>query len=277
MFNTRVFVLLAFGCLATAAWAADDPMVGDWKLKPQKSRIIDEMKVTSLGGTRYAFDFGGGVPENILVDGTDQPGMAGTTLAVTATPDSWTVVRKKDGKALLKATWTVSKDGATLKDDYTQFGDDGKPIHIVYRYDRKGGGAGFAGDWLSTTQRMDTAYVMQVRPYEGDRLSITAEGTTRNLKLDGKEYPGTSKMRSASAQRGTMICVGLGSRNSAVSPVGGTHNSEQWVPVDVLEGEIDEMGLRIDCDRVRMRHMELAELAEITIAFLQNGDSAGFR
>jgi hypothetical protein len=201
MFNKRAYFLLALGCLAASAWAADDPMVGDWKLNPQKSRIIDEMKVTSLGGNKYAFDFVGGPPENIVVDGTDQPGMAGTTLAVAATPDSWTVVRKEDGKVELKATWTLSKDGATLQDDYTEFGDGGKTMHVVYRYDRKAGGPGFAGDWLSTTQQMDTPYVIQVRPYENDGLSITAEGSTRNLKFDGKEYPADSKVRSTSAQR----------------------------------------------------------------------------
>lgn len=39
-------------CLTSAAWAADHPMMGDWKLNPQKSRLVDEMKVTSLGGNK---------------------------------------------------------------------------------------------------------------------------------------------------------------------------------------------------------------------------------
>jgi hypothetical protein len=49
----RAFLLLPLACLAAgAAWAADDPMVGDWKLNPQKSKLTDEMKVTSLGGNK---------------------------------------------------------------------------------------------------------------------------------------------------------------------------------------------------------------------------------
>jgi hypothetical protein len=81
----RAFLLLPLACLVLgAAWAADDPMVGDWKLNPQKSKLIDEMKVTSLGGNKYSFDFGAGPPETIVVDGTDQPGNFGTTFAVTA-------------------------------------------------------------------------------------------------------------------------------------------------------------------------------------------------
>ncbi len=52
----RAFLLLPLACLAAAApaWAADDPMVGDWKLNPQKSTLSDEMKVTSLGPSGIA-------------------------------------------------------------------------------------------------------------------------------------------------------------------------------------------------------------------------------
>jgi hypothetical protein len=42
-------LLLPLACLtATAAWSADDPMLGNWKLNAQKSRLVDEMKITSL-------------------------------------------------------------------------------------------------------------------------------------------------------------------------------------------------------------------------------------
>ena len=40
----RAFLLLPLACLAAgAAWAANDPMVGNWKLNPQKSKLTDEM------------------------------------------------------------------------------------------------------------------------------------------------------------------------------------------------------------------------------------------
>lgn len=41
-------------------WAATDSFVGDWKLNPSKSKLIDKMKVESLGGNKYEFDLGGG-------------------------------------------------------------------------------------------------------------------------------------------------------------------------------------------------------------------------
>src|SRR5580698_6048062 len=91
---------LAIVCLAAGTlWAVDDPFLGKWKVNPAKSVLMDEMKVTSLGGNKYSFDFGGGSPETIAVDGTDQPGMFGTTLAVTAvSPEEWRVVRKKNSR-----------------------------------------------------------------------------------------------------------------------------------------------------------------------------------
>jgi len=93
------FLLLPLAFLtASAAWSADDPMLGNWKLNAQKSRLPDEMKVQSKGGNKYAFDFGGGA-ETIVVDGTDQPGDGGTLLSVNAEgADTWIVERKKDGR-----------------------------------------------------------------------------------------------------------------------------------------------------------------------------------
>ena len=204
--SKRTFQLLLVFCLVTGMlWATDDPFVGKWKLNPQKSKLTDEMKVTSLGGNKYSFDFGGGNPETIVVDGTDQPANDGTTFAVTeVSPDEWTGVRKKDGRVEIKGIWKLSKDGNTLHDDFTFIADSGKTTHLVYVYERKGVGSGFAGDWVSTSEQVDTVYVVQVRPFEGDGLSfITLGEGTMNLKFDGKDYPnpGSGANMMSSAQR----------------------------------------------------------------------------
>jgi hypothetical protein len=185
----RIFLLFPLACFA--AWAANDPMVGDWKLNPQHSKLTDEMKVTSLGGNKYSLDFGGGNPETIVADGTDQPANFGTTFAITeVSPYEWTGVRKKDGRVEIKGIWKLSNDGNTLHDDFTFIADNGKTTHLVYVYERRGGGSGFAGDWVSTSEQVDSVYVVQVRPFEGDGLSfITAGGGTKNVKFDGKDYP----------------------------------------------------------------------------------------
>ncbi len=174
--------------LVGAAWAATDPFVGDWKLNPAKSRFMDVMKIARLGGNRYAFDFGGG-EEKIVVDGTEQPGLQGTTLAVAVdATDSWKVVRKKEGRVLLSATWKLSRDGRILRDRYTGFEPDGSASTVNYVYERTAAGPGFAGTW-EAPMPIDTAVQMQIRPYGSDGLSfIRTPGDTRNLPLDGKDH-----------------------------------------------------------------------------------------
>src|SRR6185437_3076813 len=125
MFNRISSLLLVAAGLATSSlWAANNPFVGDWKLDSSKSTLSDQMKVQSLGGKKYAFDFGGGA-EVIKVDGTDQPGVNGHTLLV--------------------ANWTLSRDGNSLTDDFRSFGQDGSPSNIKYVYKRTQRGTGFAG------------------------------------------------------------------------------------------------------------------------------------
>ena len=126
MLNRTLQLLLA-GCLMTGTlWAADNPFLGNWKLNPSKSMLNDEMKVEVAGANRYVLTFGPGQVDTIVADGSDQPALSGTTLSITVTgPNSWEVVRKIKGRMLLKAQWTLSEDGKTLNDAFTQYLPDG--------------------------------------------------------------------------------------------------------------------------------------------------------
>ena len=189
----RTFLLLVFACFAASAlWAADTAFVGEWKLDTSKSKMIDEMKVASVGANKYAFDFGGGSSETIVLDGTDQPGIFGTTLAVSSEgPDAWKVVRKKEGRMLLTAHWRLSPDGKTLKDNYTEFAPNGTPSTVDYVYARTAGTSGFAGAWDNVNETVESSYVLQVKAYEGDGLTFidASQKETKNVKFDGKDYP----------------------------------------------------------------------------------------
>jgi hypothetical protein len=191
----RTFQLLLVACLVTGTlWAATDFFVGDWRLNPSKSKLTDQMKVESLGGNKYEFDFGGGA-ERIVADSTDQRGVYGTVLSVTVEgPDTWKVVRKKDGRMLLTATWKLSQDGNALSDNYTEFEPNGSPSTVNYLYKRTAAGPGFAGTWESTIA-MNSAFVLQIRPYEEKGLSFisSSEEVTRNVKFDGKDYPNVGR------------------------------------------------------------------------------------
>lgn len=187
MFKRAFQLLLVAGLAASALWAANDPFVGQWKL----TKYNDVMKVTNADANKYTFNFGGG-DETIALDGTDQPGYSGTTLAVTAEgPNTWKVVRKQNGRMLLTATWNLSEDGNTLRDHYTEFAPNGSPSTADYVYKQTAKGPGFTGRWESMIEPLNEVIMLQVRPYEGDGLSfiIPSEKETTNLKLDGKDYP----------------------------------------------------------------------------------------
>jgi hypothetical protein len=189
----RFSCFVLFACLAAgAASAANDPFVGEWKLHPSKSKIVDVMKVESAGGNKYVFDLGGG-PEPVAVDGTDQPGAGSSLLSVHPEGvESWKVVRKKDGRMQLTANWTLSKDGRTLTDDFTSIGADGSRSTTHFVYHRTAGTSGFAGTWESRNNAtMNFAFVLKVVPYQGDGLSVidSTDGLTMNVKYDGKDYP----------------------------------------------------------------------------------------
>jgi hypothetical protein len=189
----RTLEILPLVCLATSiGWAAESPFIGEWKLDSSKTRMPDEMKVQSQGGNKYAFDFGGGA-ETIVVDGSDQPGCCGTQLSVKPeAADTWIVERKKDGKLLLRATWKLSKDQSELTDYYREFEADGDTHSMDYVYKRTGiGGSGFAADWQSIKETMNSPYTLEVKAFDGDGLSFTtpSEHQTESMKIDGKDYP----------------------------------------------------------------------------------------
>ena len=196
MLNRICWLLLVFCLVIGASWAADNPFVGKWKFNPSRSKLSDEMKVERVTGNKYAFDFGSGRPETVVADGTDQPGDLATTLAVTIEgPNKWKVVRKKDGAAIITATWELSQDGKTLTDHFTSTSSKGTTSSLDYVYDRTAGTAGFAGTWESDSVQVNSVFEVQIEPYEEDGLSFfsLAEQTTKKTKFDGKDYPGSGR------------------------------------------------------------------------------------
>src|SRR5579864_6498423 len=188
MLNRTLKLLLIASLIAGAAWAANDPFIGKWKVNPGKSKMTDEMKIDAAGANKYVIDFQPGAVDTIVVDGTDQPAVGGTTLSITAKgPNNWTVVRKKDGRMLLTADWTLSADGKTLTDDFTGYQSDGSKSTTHFIYQRTAGSSGFAGTWDSDNAKPDSAMALRIQSYQADGLSIFGpEGQiTQSLKFDG--------------------------------------------------------------------------------------------
>jgi hypothetical protein len=181
-------LLLAAGLLTGTLWAANNPFVGKWKLDPSHRKFIDMMKVDAAGANRYAFSFSPGAVETVVADGSDHPALFGTTLAITVEgPDSWKVVRKKNGRTTIIGIWKLSQDGKALTDTFTGFQPDGSTFVLHYVYQRTAGSSGFPGTWESGTG--ESPFELQIQLYQGDGLSFIAQGVTKDIKFDGKDYP----------------------------------------------------------------------------------------
>jgi hypothetical protein len=189
----RALRLLLIACLVTGTLrAANDPFVGKWKVNPSKSKLNDEMRVEVAGANRYAITFAPGAVDTIVADGSDQPGLRGTTLSITVKgPNDWEVIRKMKGRTLLTGYWTLSEDGKTLNDAYTEYAPDGSTSSLPYVYERTAGSSGFPGTWDSASEKVKSGIELQIQPYEGDGLSLNSPDAeiTKKMKFDGNDYP----------------------------------------------------------------------------------------
>jgi hypothetical protein len=193
----RTIQLLCFACVAAAtSRAADEPLIGKWKLNLAKSKLADQMTIGSAGTNRYTLTFAGvGATETLVADGTDQPGVSGSTISITIeSPNNWKIVRKQGGRTVVDATWKLSDDGKTLTDTFLGNQPDGSTsrVDLVYkRAETSASKSGVPGTWETTEEKLDTAYEIEFRPYEGDGLSLlnSIGAPPKNLKLDGKDYP----------------------------------------------------------------------------------------
>jgi hypothetical protein len=185
-------LLVAVAAVTGSARAADNPFVGTWTLDSAKSRLPDAMKFKEVGPNRYGLDFdGGGYAETIVADGTDQPGVRGTTFSISVQgPGRWKAVRKQAGKMLLTANWTLSRDGNSLDDDFIGFQPDGSVFHVDYLYRRTAGGPSLAGAWESTRETVKSPFELKIVANAGDGLAFTIpyEGATKKLSFDGSDY-----------------------------------------------------------------------------------------
>ena len=193
----RTIRLLCFACLAAAmSAAADEPLIGKWKLNLSKSKLADQMTIAPAGANRYTLTFAGaGETETLVADGTDQPGIQGSTVSITVeSPGNWKIVRKSGGRTVLTAMWKLSEDGKALTDTFISNQPDGSTSRIDLAYKRAAGSAsssGIPGTWETTEEKPESAYEIEIRPYEGDGLSFINPGgaPATNVKFDGKDYP----------------------------------------------------------------------------------------
>src|SRR5690348_1720325 len=172
--------MFAVSLAASSFWTANDPFVGKWRLDVSRSTIVDQMQVKAMGANKYSFNFEGSPTETVVADGTDQPGLQGTTLAVRlGDAHHLTVMRKQDGRTIVSAAWLLSEDQQTLRDGFTTIQPDGSSMTVNYVYKRTAGSSGFAGSWESTTKPTGLQLELNVQPYQGRGLSFVSPGSDK--------------------------------------------------------------------------------------------------
>ena len=195
--------------IAIVCSGATDPFVGKWKVNASRSRLADQITIQAAGKNMYILTFSGSVEtETVAADGKDQPGIYGTTLSITVEEaGTWKIVRKNKGQAVLSAVWNLSRDGKTLTDAFTSYQPDGSPSTVTTAYRRAAGNAGFPGTWETTDVKLDAAYELEIRPFDGDGLSFIspASPSPKNVKFDGKEYPNPAGAGVSTASAGRRI------------------------------------------------------------------------
>jgi hypothetical protein len=204
MTKRTLHLLLTVALLTTILQAAPGdsvaPFLGKWKLDPSHSRLTDQMKVESAGTNKYNLIFSGDNVETVVADGTDQPALFGTTLAIIVQDaNHWKIVRKTDGHTTIIGLWQLSPDGKTLTDNFTGYHNNGTTTNLHYIYQRTadpataGETSGFVGTWESTTEDVNSSYEIEIQTFQEDGLSFTntAAQITQSLKFDGKDYPGS--------------------------------------------------------------------------------------
>jgi hypothetical protein len=190
--------IIGFAAVASMAasvfWTASDPFVGRWRLDVARSTIVDDMRVEDLGSNKYAFNFEGGATETVVADGTDQPGLPGTTLAVKVKDThSLTVVRKQDGRTIVSASWKLSQDGRILRDAFTGRQPDGSMLTVNQVFRRMTNTSGFAGTWESTTKPVGLKLELEIKPFANKGLWFVSVGSPRRVIFDGRDHAAADK------------------------------------------------------------------------------------
>ena len=190
-------LLLAAVLMASATVFAQGPFDGTWVTKLDTAKLPTKPDKYSLSNNMY--ECLSCVPKYaVKADGTDQKvtGHAyyDTVAVKVVNASSIEIITKKDGKTMFTGTRTVSPDGNTLNEKFTDTAE-AKPVTGEIISTRVSPGAAgshaIAGAWR--TSKVDTV--------SSNGLTVTYQGTNDGLKMsdpngesydakfDGKDYP----------------------------------------------------------------------------------------
>ncbi len=132
-----------------AAYAANSPWNGTWKLDPQKSHFTGQtFTLSERPGGMLHFEDGSSVSSDFRLDGKEYPTLPNRTVSWTpAGKNTWDRVGRVDGKEIYKARVVLSEDGKTLTMSFTGTRPDGNAFHEEDVFSRVSGTDGLVGTW----------------------------------------------------------------------------------------------------------------------------------
>ena len=189
------FVILMLPILA---WAAESPFDGTWKIDVSSVQFPEKPLVVVLHNGMY--ENSSAVPKvNIKADGKDQP-VAGAkdydTVAVKVVDDKTVeIVTKKGDKVVNSAKVTVSADGKTNTEEFTEYPVASKqPVTGKANYIRiaagPSGSHAVSGSWrIQKVNASENALTATYKMTADGMAFSSSVGESYDAKFDGKDYP----------------------------------------------------------------------------------------
>jgi len=191
---TRSMWICAAVALAPCAAFAASPFDGTWKTSLNHIQLSKKPDVVVITDSSYTCS--SCTPAyTVKADGTDQKvkGQDADTIAATVAPTSLALVGKLKGKTLWTSKMTLSADGKTVTEVYTQnYGTEPveyKVLHTQVAPPAAGENA-LSGSWVqSKVLGASDSGLLQTLGMTDDGFTFSQNGQSYDAKFDGKKYP----------------------------------------------------------------------------------------
>ena len=189
-------LFLSILLLPIAAWAAQNPFDGTWKIDLSSVQFPAKPIVLVLQNNTYQDS---ALKIRIKADGTDQPlpEIAEIDTMAVKIVDDKTVLftSKKDGKVVSAQTAVISADGKTSTYEFTEYPLDGKPpVTGRFNYIRLAAGPSgshaLSGSWqIQKADASEWALKSTFKSTVDGLISSSPFGGAWEAKFDGRDYP----------------------------------------------------------------------------------------
>jgi hypothetical protein len=174
--------------------AADHPLVGSWKLNPQKSKFTGTtISYESLPSEEWK-STQSGMSYTFRIDGKAHDGLFGRKVTWKQVDDrTWESAIQAGDKMLATQRHEISVDNKTMTVTSQGTTPSGEKFKDVAVYSRESGSAGLAGKWRSQKVQIGLPTVMEIKAYGSDGITmmIPAYKASVDVTFDGKDAKAT--------------------------------------------------------------------------------------